>query len=168
MRDFYNEQVEYYWYSITNLFYFLMYVETPASTSDGTLEICKNSNGNRNFKLYFDGSFNFCIGDFSNLASGNTWRRTDLSINWSSANIRIGITTQSQRLCVNGFVYMNRNTTINVVLFLKSNVRHKSIDHVYRLYYYTNEIYCCCCCGDDATGHVFMNRFRNYLKFKNR
>ena len=70
---------------ITNPFATLS-LGTPASTSDGTLTISKNSGGNRNFKFGFDGGFNFCMGDFGNAVSGNTWRATDLTINWQTGN----------------------------------------------------------------------------------
>jgi hypothetical protein len=46
--------------------------------------------------LGFDGSFNFCIGDFGNAVSGNTWRATDLTINWNSGSVGIGIAPQTQ------------------------------------------------------------------------
>ncbi len=66
-------------------------IGTPASASDGSLVISKNSGGNRNFKMGYDGSFNFCMGDFGNGVSGNTWRSTDLSIAYLNGNVGIGL-----------------------------------------------------------------------------
>jgi len=91
---------------ITNPFASLS-IGTPALASDGTLTISRNNAGNRNFKFGYDGSFNFCMGDFGNAVSGNTWRATDLTINWQTGNVGIGIVPQTQRLYVNGSSYIN-------------------------------------------------------------
>ena len=102
---------------ITNPFASLS-IGTPAAVSDGTLTISKNytAGGFRNFKIGLDASFNFCIGDFGSAVSGNTWRPTDLTINWQTGNVGIGISGQSQRLYVNGSVYITAATTINAAL----------------------------------------------------
>ena len=102
---------------ITNPFASLS-IGTPAAVSDGTLTISKNytAGGFRNFKIGLDASFNFCIGDFGSAVSGNTWRPTDLTINWNTGNIGIGISGQSQKLYVNGSVYITAATTINAAL----------------------------------------------------
>ena len=100
---------------ITNPFASLS-IGTPATASDGTLTISRNNAGNRNFKFGYDGGFNFCMGDFGNAVSGNTWRSTDLTINWNTGNIGIGISGQTQKLYVNGSVYITAATTINAAL----------------------------------------------------
>ena len=70
----------------------------PSVASDGHLVVSKNSGGNRNFRMGYDGSFNFCFGDYGNATSGNTWRSTDLSIGYSSGNIGIGIAPTFKKL----------------------------------------------------------------------
>ena len=102
---------------ITNPFASLS-IGTPAAVSDGTLTISKNytAGGFRNFKIGLDGGFNFCIGDFGSAVSGNTWRPTDLTINWQTGNVGIGISGQTQKLYVNGSVYITAATTINAAL----------------------------------------------------
>jgi hypothetical protein len=100
---------------ITNPFASLS-IGTPATTSDGTLTISRNNLGFRNFKFGYDANFNFCMGDFSNAVSGNTWRSTDLTIRWETGNVGIGITPQTQKLYVNGSSYINGDSTINGTL----------------------------------------------------
>ncbi len=89
-------------------------IGSPAvAGSDGFLVIAKNNSGNRNTKMGYDASFNFCIGDFGANVSGNDWRSTDFTINWNSGNVGIGTSGQSQRLNVNGTTYFNGNSIIN-------------------------------------------------------
>jgi hypothetical protein len=100
---------------ITNPFASLS-IGTPATTSDGTLTISRNNAGFRNFKFGYDANFNFCMGDFGSNVSGNTWRSTDLTIRWETGNVGIGIAPQTQKLYVNGSVYITAATTINAAL----------------------------------------------------
>ena len=76
---------------------------TPASTSDGAIALSKNTGGGLgNFRMGIDDGFNFCIGDYGSLTSGNAWIPTQFSINYSTGNIGIGATGQSSILYVNG------------------------------------------------------------------
>ena len=87
---------------ITNPFANLC-IGSPAVASDGVLVLSKNGGGNRNFKMGYDGSFNFCFGDFGAALSGNTWRSTDLTINYLTGNIGIGVVPHATyKLDVNG------------------------------------------------------------------
>ena len=87
---------------ITNPFANLC-IGSPAVASDGVLVLSKNGGGNRNFKMGYDGNFNFCLGDFGGALSGNTWRSTDLTINYFTGNIGIGVVPHATyKLDVNG------------------------------------------------------------------
>ena len=79
-------------------------IGSPVVASDGVLVLSKNGNaGNRNFKMGYDASFNFCFGDFGSALSGNTWRSTDLTFGWSTGNIGIGVVPHATyKLDVNG------------------------------------------------------------------
>jgi hypothetical protein len=83
--------------------------------SDGTITLSKNSGGGaiRNFKIGLDASFNFCIGDFGNATSGNTWASTQLTINYSNGNVGIGAVNQTQKLYVNGNIKCTGNITVD-------------------------------------------------------
>ena len=84
---------------------------TTASTSDGAIALSKNTGGGwGNFRRIDDG-FNFCIGDYGSLNSGNAWIPTQFSINYSTGNIEIGATGQSSKLFVNGTTYYANGTT---------------------------------------------------------
>ena len=86
----------------------ILSIGRPDTISDGTLTISKNASAgaSRNFKMGFDDSFNFCIGDFGNTTSiaTNTWSSTQLTINYSNGNIGIGTVQSGFKLSVNGGV----------------------------------------------------------------
>jgi hypothetical protein len=105
---------------ITNPFAMLNIGTPSISGSDGTLVISKNSGGNRNFRFGYDAAFNFCMGDFGNGVSGNTWTSNQFNINYFTGNIGIGITGQTEKLYING------NTNINGSLSGGNNVCKRS------------------------------------------
>ena len=97
--------------------------------SDGTLSISKRiSNGVRNFKLGIDDTMNFCIGDFGNGVSDNTWNSKQFNINWNTGNIGIGTANHSSNLAVQGSsfhfgiasfsnsIYQSNITTSNIIM----------------------------------------------------
>ena len=58
------------------------------------------------FCIYLN-NFNFCIGDFGDSVSGNTWRPTDFNINWNTGNVGMGILNTTYKLNVNGSINCN-------------------------------------------------------------
>ena len=93
--------------------------------NDASLTISKKiGSGARNFKMGFDGAYNFCIGDFGMATSGNTWLSTQFNINYANGNVGIGsaATSISQKLYVNGSTFINgtiTGTTINATTALQ-------------------------------------------------
>jgi hypothetical protein len=87
----------------------LLSVGRPDVNSDGAISLSRNIGGGgwRNYRIGIDSSFNLCFGDYGASTSGNSWRSTDLTINYNSGNIGIGIANQSQKLFVNGSTYLN-------------------------------------------------------------
>jgi hypothetical protein len=98
--------------------------KNAVSNSDGTIIISKNNGGGgfHNYKIGFDDAFNFCIGDYGGSAITNTWRYADLNISYSTGNIGIGTTGQSQKLNVNGSValtsFSDSSSTLTNILSL--------------------------------------------------
>jgi hypothetical protein len=80
----------------------MLSIGRPDAVSDGTLTISKNNGtgGNRNFKMGYDASFNFCFGDFGGAASGNTWASTHLIIYYNNGYVGIGTTSVNNILQV--------------------------------------------------------------------
>jgi hypothetical protein len=91
----------------------MLSIGRPDIVNDGSLTISKRSSAAnfRNFKMGYDDNFNFCMGDFSNTTSVNTWTSNQFNINWINGNIGIGITGQTQKLYVNGTSYFNDTLT---------------------------------------------------------
>ena len=84
------------------------------AVSDGVLVLTKRDSGGaaRNFKMGYDASYNFQLGDFG-FANNNTnaWEK-QLTIAYSTGNVGIGITGQSYKLYVNGNTYINNTLTV--------------------------------------------------------
>ena len=98
----------------TNPFYPLC-IGSPVSTSDGVLVISKRDGGGgaRNFKMGYDGNYNFQLGDFGGAnSSTNTWSN-QLTIAYINGNVGIGTADQAYKLYVNGTTYINGLLNIN-------------------------------------------------------
>ena len=115
-----------------------------------------------------DDGFNFCIGDYGSLTSGNTWTPTQFSINSSTGNIGIGATGQSSKFYVNGTkyangtTYLNGDTPINGMVGFKNDIWHKSIaDGGCRLLFFNGGGTYVCSTGVNAT--FFMHFFISVL-----
>jgi len=119
-----------------------LWVGRPDVASTGSIVISQNTNGgNRNFKIGYDTSFNFCFGDYGNANGTNTFV--------SQFSIAYAAPANSLIIAANGNVGIGQNLAVGSALSVNGNIGNPN-------WYFTNQNDYC---------RLYAYGTTNYFKF---